>query len=131
MRIRRLVSHFMKTILLAEDDSFIVDIYANQLKKAGYQVEIATDGDAVLEKIQNHIPDLLLLDIGLPKKDGWEVMRELRGDPKTENLKVMVISNMNKENYADDIAHFNIIKYFVKIETTVEEIITAVKELLT
>ena len=127
---RQSASTIMKTILLVEDDSFIVDIYASQFQKEGFQVDIANDGQMALEKIKNVPPDLLVLDIGLPKLTGWEVLKSLRNDPKTKDLKVIVISNFNKEDGAENTAGLGVIKYFVKIESTPEEIVNTVKEIL-
>ncbi len=120
----------MKKILIVEDDPFIVDIYAAQLKARGYSVDTANDGQMALEKIKNNCPDLLLLDLILPNMDGWEVLKNLRQDPRTKDLKVFVISNLNQNDNADNITHFNVAKYFLKIQTTPEEISNAVKEVI-
>jgi len=119
----------MKTILLAEDDSFIVDIYGSQLRREGYKVIVAVDGKMALEKIRANYPDLVILDIGLPKMTGWEVLQELRNDPKTEHVNVIVISNYDRKNFESEIARYSVIKYFLKVQTTIEEIINVVKEI--
>jgi two-component system alkaline phosphatase synthesis response regulator PhoP len=121
----------MKNILLVEDDPFIIDIYASKFKKEGFLVDVAKDGQMALEKIKNHHPDLLVLDIILPKIDGWEVLKTLRKNESTKNIKVIVVSNLNQKDYQDNIANLNVIKYFLKIETTPEEITNAIKEILT
>ncbi|MSU60544.1 MAG: response regulator [Candidatus Staskawiczbacteria bacterium] len=118
----------MKKILLVEDDEFIADIYANYLKREGYKVDIARDGQVALEKARDNYPDLIILDILLPKMDGWEVLKALRDDPKTENFKVIITSNNNPQSYAEDVTHFKVMEYFLKSETTIEEIVHAVKE---
>jgi twitching motility two-component system response regulator PilH len=120
----------MKTILLAEDDPFIIDIYATQFKKEGFKVDVAKDGDMALEKVEENYPDLLVLDITLPKMNGWEILKKLRSEAKTKNIKVIVISNLNQQDYADNIANLGVIKYFLKIESTPDEIVKAVKEIL-
>ncbi len=120
----------MKKILIVEDDPFIVDIYAAQLRGQGYWVDTANTGELALEKIKQSFPDLLLLDLILPGIDGWEVLKNLRQDPRTKELKVMVISNLNQKDNADNIANFNVTKYFLKIQTTPKEISDAVKELI-
>ncbi len=128
----------MKRVLFVEDDPFIVDIYANQFKREGYQVDIAGDTKMALEKIRNTYPDLVVLDIKIPKErggaavenEGWELMKVIRSDPKTQNLKVIVASNDSEEISRNNIFHFKILKYFLKIQTTPEEIINAVREIL-
>jgi CheY-like chemotaxis protein len=121
----------MKRILLVEDDPFIVDIYVSQLKRDGFEVEVANDGQMGLERVKNNPPDLLLLDILLPGMNGWDVLRELRKDPATKNLKVVVISNLNEGDYEQDIKDLAVIRYLLKVSTTPEEISAIVKEILT
>ncbi len=124
----------MKTILLAEDDPFIMDIYSRQFRKDGFKVDAAKDGQMVLEKIKNTYPDLLILDINMPKINGCEVLKTLRSDPKTKNLKIIVLSNYDKkdihEKYDCDISSFGVTNNFIKVESTPEEISNAVKEIL-
>lgn len=118
----------MKTILLAEDDPFILDIYSSQLKKEGYNVDIAKDGQEALDKIKAALPDLLLLDIKMPKIDGCQLLKMLRDDPKTKGVKVIVISNLNKSEFPEDISDFGVLKFLLKVESSPEEIVNAVKE---
>ncbi len=120
----------MHQILIVEDDPFIVDIYAIQLKKDGYKVSVAKDGQMALDKINESIPDLLVLDLNLPKIDGWEVLRMLRQEPATKDLKVIILSNNFPQNHTQDVEYLKVIKYFVKIETSVQEISHFIKEIL-
>lgn len=126
----------MNTILVAEDDPFIADIYAKSFAKEDLKVDIANDGQMVLDKIRNNPPDVLALDIdfGQDKMNGCEVLKALRSDEKTKNMKVIVLSNYSGEDinkkYGVDINDFGVIKHFLKIETPVEEIIKTVKEIL-
>lgn len=120
----------MKKILLAEDDPFIIDIYANRFKQEGYAVDVAKDGEMALEKIRSNYPDLLVLDIMMPKMDGWELLRQVRNDEKIRNLKVIVMSNLDQKEQSNDIEHLGVIKYFLKISTTPEEITNAINDIL-
>jgi DNA-binding response OmpR family regulator len=120
----------MPNILLVEDDPFISDIYSRAIAQAGYQVDIAIDGEMAIEKAITHTPDLMVLDIILPKKDGWEVLRDLRDNPKTKTLKVIVISNLDKKDNQENIEVFKVSKYFLKIESTPKEITNAIGQIL-
>ena len=122
----------MKTILLAEDDSFIIDIYALGLRKEGYRVDIAKDCEIALEKIKNSYPDLLILDIdfGSEKMDGCKLLKIIRSDPGIKSLKVIVISNLEQKDYPENIDNLGVIKFFLKVQNTPEEIVNAVKKIL-
>ncbi len=122
----------MKTILLVEDNPFILDIYAIQFRKEGYRVDLAKDCEMASEKLKDNYPDLIILDIdfGKEKINGFEFLRIMRQDTKTKNLKVIVASNINKENYPEDAYNLGVINFFLKVENTSEEIIGAIKEIL-
>ncbi len=124
----------MKHILLAEDDPFIVDVYTRSFAREGFSVDVANDGQMALDKVHSHHPDLLALDIDLPKVNGCEVLKRLRENPATKNIKVIVLSNYGdkdiNQKYNVDIGSFDIIAHFLKIETPVEEIVKMVKEIL-
>lgn len=120
----------MKSILLAEDDPFTMDVYASQFRKEGYRVDIAKDGQMALEKIKNNYPDLLVLDIKLPKIDGCQLLKAVRQDPRTKNLKVIIISNLEEKDFPEDVSGLGVIKCFLKIGSTPEEILNTVKEIL-
>ncbi len=119
-----------KKVLLAEDDPFIAEVYVTRLKKDGFMVDVAKDGKMAWEKIKNNYPDLLLLDIRLPEISGPELLKMIRQDQRTKNLKVIIISNLNKEDYAKDVSDLGVVKYFLKVESTPEEIMNAVREVL-
>lgn len=120
----------MKTILLVEDDPFIIDIYSRHFEREGFSVDIAIDGEMALEKVKNHIPDIILLDIILPKMDGWELLKRMRASAKMKNVKVVVISNLNQDANAQNISKLGVIKYFLKVETNPEEITNIIKEII-
>ncbi len=119
-----------KKILLVEDDPFILDIYRQKFIQKGFAVEVAMDGQAALDKIKDIMPDILVLDLLLPRVDGWQVLREVRANPLFKKLKVVIISNLDSRDYQDKIQEFNVSKYFLKAQTAPEEIGNAVKELL-
>ncbi|OGZ69155.1 MAG: hypothetical protein A3D35_02990 [Candidatus Staskawiczbacteria bacterium RIFCSPHIGHO2_02_FULL_34_9] len=127
----------MKTILLVEDDPFILDVYYNQFKKEGYNVFVAKTVQDAMDKIKNNNPDLIVLDLNLSKDghgpaDGLNILEQIRRDPKTKNIKVVVSSNYEASSYPElsRLPELGVIKSFVKINLTPEELSSEVKEIL-
>jgi DNA-binding response OmpR family regulator len=81
-----------RTVLVADDDPDLVALVARRLSKAGYKVITASDGEEALHLAQEHLPDLAVLDVMMPKLTGVDVTRRLREEPATENILVMLIS---------------------------------------
>lgn len=84
-------------ILIAEDDAFYQKFYTNKLQEKGFEVILAVDGEDAIQKIADTSPDLILLDIIMPKKDGFEVLTAMRGHPVTQNIPVIVFSSLGQE----------------------------------
>lgn len=82
----------MNKILVVDDEKNIILVLRMSLKKAGYEVITASDGLKAIELAQSHKPDLILLDILLPKMNGFLVFEALKDDPKTEDIPVVFIS---------------------------------------
>ncbi|HHE76389.1 MAG TPA: response regulator [Candidatus Parcubacteria bacterium] len=129
----------MKTILLVEDDPFLIDIYTTKLKETGFNVEVATDGYACLSKIKEKNekgeqgkvwPDLVLLDIVLPQIDGWEVLSALRKDEKLKNIKVIVLSNLGQREEVEKGNSFKVVKYLIKAHFTPSEVVEEIKKVI-
>ena len=120
----------MKTILLVEDDPFLVDIYSTKLKEAGFSVQIAIDGKEVLKKIKGNIPDLLLLDIVLPNFNGWEILRKIERDDELKTLKVVILSNLGEKQEIEKGLRLGAARYLVKAHYTPSEVVEEVKKIL-
>ncbi len=120
----------MKTILLVEDDPFLVEIYSTKLKEAGFSVKIATDGKDALRKVKRDIPDLLLLDIVLPNFNGWEILRKIGRDDELRALKVVILSNLGEKQEIEKGLKLGAAKYLVKAHYTPSEVIEEVKKIL-
>ncbi|MBZ9578325.1 response regulator [Patescibacteria group bacterium] len=120
----------MRSILLVEDDPFIIDIYTTKLKEAGFFIEIAEDGEEALKKIREKKPDLLVLDIVLPNIDGWELLKRVRTELGCEDLKVVVFSNLSQKADVEKSLEFGVIKYFIKADFTPSEVVEEIKKIL-
>ena len=82
----------MSRILLVEDHEEIWDFLSRRLKRAGYEVTIAEDGQAGLDKARAEKPDLMLLDMNLPVMDGWTVAQTLKGDSATKSIPIIALT---------------------------------------
>lgn len=120
----------MKKILLAEDDPFIVDIYTTKLKQVGLEVEVVQEGDEVLKKARETKPDLLLLDIVLPRMNGWEILRAIRQSEDLKDLPVVILSNLYQKEEVEKGLKFGALKYMIKAHFTPSEVAEEVKKIL-
>lgn len=84
-------------ILVVEDERSIADLVAEALKRQGYRVETAGDGDQALEAAETTLPDLIILDLMLPKLDGWEVCRRLREEDTTRRIPIIMLTARRDE----------------------------------
>jgi DNA-binding response OmpR family regulator len=97
------------SILVADDDPEILALVSRRLAKRGYTVHEAQDGLQALAEARAKLPDLIVLDVMMPGKSGWEVAKELRGDPKTKDIAILVLTaigqtmnDMNSPLYGAD-----------------------------
>ena len=87
----------MSTVLVVEDSVTQREMITDLLKGSGLSVSIATDGVEALEHIEGHRPDLVVLDIVMPRMNGYEVCRRIKADPKTQNVPVVMCSSKGEE----------------------------------
>jgi len=81
-----------KKILVVDDEKHIVRLVQVNLERAGYEVITAYDGDEALKKVKEERPDLIVLDVMMPKMDGFEVMKHLKADPTTRDIPVIMLT---------------------------------------
>ena len=117
----------MKKILVAEDDKFLVKVYESKLVKAGFEAKIAQDGEEVLEILKTFTPEIILLDLMMPKKDGFQVLTELKADPKLKSIPVIVTSNLSQPEDKEKALEMGAKDYIVKSDTPIQEIIDKLK----
>ena len=123
----------MKTILLVEDDPFLIDIYTTKLKEVGFGVEIVKDGGLVLEKLKEIKPDLMLLDIVLPNFDGWEILRQIhraKNNSKFKQLKIIIFSNLGQRSDIEKGLSLGAVKYLIKAHYTPSQVVEEIKKIL-
>ena len=82
----------MSRILLVEDNEMNRDMLSRRLQRRGYEVSIAVDGQAGIDAAVSQIPELILMDMSLPVKDGWEATREVKANPATKHIPVIALT---------------------------------------
>jgi DNA-binding response OmpR family regulator len=118
-----------ETILLVEDDPFMVDIYTTKLNEFGYSVETAFDGEEALRKINEKKPDLVLLDIVLPNIDGWEILSMIKTQEKFKDLKVVILSNLGQRPEIEKGIKLGAVKYIIKAHHAPSEVAVEIKKI--
>ncbi len=119
-----------KNILLVEDDKFLSEMYVTKLIENGFDVETAGDGEAALEKIKEKKPDLVLLDIVLPKVDGFEVLRVIKNDESTRDIIVIALTNLGQKEEVEKGLKLGADDSVIKAHFTPTEVVARVKKLL-
>ena len=117
-------------ILLVEDDPFLLDMYSTKFKEVGFDVSIAQDGEMGLAKAKELMPDLILLDIVLPKKDGFEVLKTLKSDAGTAKIPVVLLTNLGLDSDVKRGLELGAQSYIIKAHFTPTEVVAKVKEIL-
>lgn len=120
----------MKTILFVDDDPIIVQVYLGPLKNAGYRVEVAADGLEAMKVLLQLRPDLVLLDVLMPKLDGAYVLEYIHSRPELKATKVIVLSGAALADAAKPTLAQRPDRVYLKSEVTPPTLLQAVNELL-
>lgn len=117
-------------IVLAEDDSFLSSMYVTKLQLTGYQVFHAEDGDKAVELIKQEKPNIILLDIVMPKKSGFDVLEEIKADPETKDIPVILLTNLSQKDDVDRGLNLGANDYLIKAHFTPSEVVSKIEKLL-
>lgn len=117
-------------ILVVEDETFLVKIYSVKLAKEGYDVQIATDGEAAIASAKSFKPDLILLDLILPKVNGFEALEEIRKMPETKDTPVIVLSNLGQQEDVKRAESLGADDYLVKANFSIQDVVEKIKTVL-
>lgn len=117
-------------ILIVEDDDFLIKMYQTGLTHEGFTVITASDGEQVLALAKKEKPKIILLDLILPKKDGFEVLKELKKDAATKDMPVVILSNLGQESDVQRCMQSGAADFLVKANFTVRGVADKVRSLL-
>jgi two-component system phosphate regulon response regulator PhoB/two-component system alkaline phosphatase synthesis response regulator PhoP len=119
-----------KRILLVEDDRFLRRACEASLRQRGFTVIAAADGEEGLRQGRAEHPDLILLDLLMPKLAGVEVLRALKADPETKAIPVLILSNSSREQDVSEVISLGAVDYWVKADLSLKELGDRVARLL-
>jgi DNA-binding response OmpR family regulator len=119
-----------KKILIIEDEQYLLEMYRMKFEQGGYRVLFSDNGEDGLALAGAELPDIILLDIMLPKMDGYEVLSKLRKGEKTKSLKIYVLSNLGQNNEVKRGMELGADGYFVKSNLTPSELFSQVEKII-
>jgi len=120
-----------KKILLAEDEEIIYNLLQKKLTQEGYSVVLAKNGEECLQQLPLQKPDLLLLDIIMPKKNGFDVMEAMKADENLRDIPVIIISNSGQPVELERAQELGALDWLIKTEFDPQEVINKVKKYIT
>ena len=115
-------------ILLIEDEQILADVLQEKLREANFTVELAVDGEVALGQARSFHPDLIILDLILPKKDGFEVLGELKSDVLLKHVPVVVLSNLGQDEEIKRAFSLGAVDYMVKTQHPINEVVEKIKK---
>lgn len=121
----------MLKVAIIEDEAAIRRMYALKLKFANFEVVEAEDGEAGLMVIEKEKPDLILLDLRMPKMAGEEMLRELRSKEWGEEIPVIVLTNISKDEAPRTLWHLGISDFIIKANSTPQKVLEHVERVIT
>ena len=120
----------MKKILFIEDESALQKTFGEVLKQEGYEMIPALDGEIGLRLAKSEKPDLILLDLILPRINGFEVLKQLKIDEETKSIPIIILTNLEKAEDIQKALELGAATYLVKANYTLAEVVEKVKKAL-
>jgi two-component system alkaline phosphatase synthesis response regulator PhoP len=117
-----------KKILIVEDDRSLQAALDEVISQDGFEIASAFDGEEALAKIAEFAPDLILLDIILPKKDGYEVLSEIKKNEKTKNIPVLILTNLEEVDNVQKALDLGATTFMVKSDFSLKDVVGKIRE---
>lgn len=118
------------TILIVDDDAFMADIYGTRLTGQGFKVINAYDGEEGLKKAKELMPDLILLDVLMPKLDGFETLKRLKEDPDMSKIPVLMLTSLGQREDIDRGLKEGASDYLLKTQTLPGDAVDKIRKVL-
>lgn len=115
-------------IALIEDDKFLLGAMNDKLLREGFTVFTATNGGEAMEVIKREKPDLVLLDLIMPVKSGFEVLEDIKRDNEVKNIPIIILSNLGQESDIEKGKELGAVDYLIKADFKMKEVIKKIKD---
>ncbi len=119
-------------VLIVEDDVFLQKAYETSFGSEELTLILARNGEEALELMKSNVPDLAIIDLIMPKKNGIEVIREMKKDERLKNVEILIATNMNQDMDKTETQKLGVAEsnYIVKTDASIQEIVERVKKVL-
>ena len=122
--------HNPPKVLFIEDDILLIEVCLARFSQENFMTIIARDGEQGLQKIISEKPDLILLDLVLPKLNGFELLKKIKSDSQTIKIPVIILSNLGQENEIEKGLKLGAVDYLIKAEWSINAVVDKIKEQL-
>src|SRR3989344_7747231 len=119
-----------KTVLIVEDDEFLRSLTAKRLEKENYAIEVAVDGENAISVLDTLKPDIILLDLLLPGKDGFEVLKKIRSTETVKTVPVVIFSNLGQKEDIEKAKALAVDDFLIKANFTLDDVVGKIKKLI-
>jgi DNA-binding response OmpR family regulator len=119
-----------QNIVLVEDDPFLIDMYMAKFTEAGYEIDVASQGNKAMDMIKEKRPAIVLTDVVMPGLDGFELLKLIKSDAATKDIPVVMLTNLGQQEDIDKAKGLGASDYLVKAHFTPSEVVAKVKAIL-
>jgi len=119
-----------KKVMLVEDDRFLSSLIKARLEKDGFEVLQAFDGDQAIEVLNGSRPNLVILDLIMPKTNGFEVLKTISLTPGLDQIPVIIVSNLAQDSDIEKARELGAKEYFVKVKISIDDLVEKIKSLV-
>ena len=115
------------SVLVVEDDKFISNAFKTKFESEGFTCKLAFNGEEALEILQDFVPSIIILDLVMPVKNGFEVLRAVRQDARLKEVPVIVATNLGEEQYIVKAKEMGANDYILKSELSLSDLVKKIK----
>lgn len=121
-------SNNMKKVLLVEDDDALASVYITRLQAEGFDIKRVPNGEDALAAAIEYKPDIILLDVMMPKVSGFDVLDILRNTPETANVKIVMLTALSQDSDRERAESLGVDDYLVKSQVVIADVVDRIKQ---